>query len=221
MSYRNIMTIREVMKKYLDDNQTRINTAMPGVVESFDAAKKTADISIPITPTYKGDDGEQLEDPFPVLMEVPVLYLGGGNSTTTYSLKKGTPVLVIFCQTDLAQWFLSDGKEPVSMETGEMHSESNAVCLPLRMFPQGNKGADVGDDHLVTVEGANYVVDAPRIELGATGASDAVALASKQDPQNLGFATRHDLILNIFLPGALPVLTPPDSVASGKVFTDG
>lgn len=221
MSYRHLTTIRETMRLFLQENQMELNTAIPGFVESFDGAAKTADISIPITGYVRGDNKQGLENPWPVLPAVPVWYPGGGNWEKTWALKNGDPVLLIFCQRNIANWFLSDGREPVAEDIPEMHGESSAICLP-RLFPRGKSGEPVhGDDYTIRGQGGNFVVESDRSEFGKRGAGEAVALASKQDPFNMQAGAQIDLIYNIFLPGVVPALSPVDPVGSRRLFTDG
>lgn len=221
MSLRQITTIRETIRAFIAENQMELNTAIPGVVDKFDGDARTADVAVPITDYRQADTGRSNENPWPVLPEVPVWYPGGGNWEQDWALKNGDPVLLVFCQRNIANWFLSDGREPVSAGGPEMHGEGSAICIP-RLYPRGKKGEPVhGDDLTVRGSGGNFVVEAGRSEFGKRGAGDAVALASKQDPFNMQAGAQLDLIYNIFLPGVVPALSPVDPVGSQRLFTDG
>lgn len=210
-----------MIELYTRDNQKNINTALPGKVEAFYTETITADITIPITRFQTGDDSIEQEDPWPVLAGVPVLFPGGGNWSNTHTLKNGDPVLVIFCQQDITNWFLSDGSEPVSEAFKELHGPSSAICIPRLYTRKNNKPDFDGDNYTIAGDGT-FNVDADRVSLGAVGSTDAVCLASKQDPLNTKFALGIDILMSIFLPGVPPhPISPVAPTGSGKVFTDG
>jgi hypothetical protein len=219
LTYRNLRTIKSVLELYMRNNQKQLNTILPGVVQSFDPATVTAEISLPITGFQLQDDGLDQEVPYPVLAEVPVAYPGGGWQES-YELRNGDRVLVLFCQADITNWFLSDGREPVAPEYDELHGLSSAICLPVNLFPRrADKPAFDGANYVRKGDG-NYNIEAGRVNLGSKGASSAACKASVQDPFNTQVAAQIDLLYNIFLPGVFPVLSPVQATGSSKVFID-
>jgi hypothetical protein len=226
MSYEHLRTLEASFSDLLDPRIRQLNTAIPGVIESYDPGSKTAAVSVPISDFYAGDDGGDIEEPWPVLEDVPVCFPGGGGWQMTWPLQPGDPVLLVFCQRDITRWFATNGKEPHAPLLADTHNESSAICLP-RLFPEDSDQLDAAGEHF-TIEGhgvkvlfkrnGNAVIEAGRVELGADGAAQALGLASKQDLINTNFAARVDLLITILTGGAFPPMSPVESIASQKVF---
>lgn len=224
--FRHLKAIRESVNAAIDEAFRGKSTAEPGFVEKFYAKEKLADITPIISDFYEGDDGSANEEPRTKLPKVPIWYPGGGGWTITWPLKVGDPVLLVFCQRNIANWFISDGKEPVAPEFSETHPESAAICIP-RLFPRGANDGEAHEEYL-TIAGHGIkiilktdgaaVIEGARVELGADGAAQALGLASKQDIINTAFATRLDPIVLMLTGGAFPPMLPVDSIASQKVF---
>lgn len=77
-----------------------LNCHLIGTIESFDAAKQTASVSI----NYKLNFAGQLKE-YPLLPDVPVFVLGGGNRGVTVPIVKGDTCLVLFNDRNVDNWF--------------------------------------------------------------------------------------------------------------------
>lgn len=109
-------------------------------VESFDSVKQTATLTINYKKTFfdKAQSGgfvPRLED-YPVLTDVPVIFLGGGNAVLTFPLVKGDECSVFFNDRDIDNWFIN-GTTTEPNATSRLHSFSDAIALVgLRSQPK-------------------------------------------------------------------------------------
>jgi hypothetical protein len=110
-----------------------LNAHHIGVIESYDAEKQTAKIRI----AYKRARSLQDEStgvvtqeliPYPVMPEVPVMFLRGGNTSLRFMVKPGDECLLLFVDRDIDYWYTT-GNSTSGCETLRMHALSDAVAL--------------------------------------------------------------------------------------------
>ena len=224
--FTNEAAIEDSLQRFINADRLELNTCIPGFVESFNPDDMTADITIPFSEGRAAEFGEVEEIEWPVLPGVPVWMPGGGPITIKFPLKNGDPVLVIFCQRSIAEWWLSDGREQVWPEDLRLHPESAAICLP-RLFPQGAKKGDGNDSDLIiqhekgvdlriTASG-ELQVKADKVRLGSLSAGTAIAKADTTNSNMTALQVKIDAIGAIL---GVPPLGVLPSVSSNKVFTD-
>jgi len=103
-----------------------------GTIEKFNALKQTADVSINYKKTFfqpnavTGDYDAVLAD-YPILLDCPVMFLGGGNGSLRFPVKKGDECLVCFNDRDLDNWF--QGGAGSATNTLRLHSISDGIAL--------------------------------------------------------------------------------------------
>lgn len=101
-----------------------------GTVQSFDAAKQTATATINYKKTYfqkvDGVYGPVLVD-YPILLDCPVICLGGGAGALTFPIEEGDECLVLFNDRDIDNWFAGGTGGPVA--TPRLHSFSDGIIL--------------------------------------------------------------------------------------------
>jgi len=116
-------TIRIAMRSL----QSRLWTALPCYVESFDAQAMTV-VAIPFIAGRALQLDGTLEDlPIPPLGDVPVVYPGGGGATLTFPIEPGDECLVVFASRCIDMWW-KYGKVAPPAE-GRMHSLSDGFAL--------------------------------------------------------------------------------------------
>ncbi len=141
-------------------------------LESFDPLKQTGKATINYKRTFFEPDSAGnyvpvLED-YPVLVDCPVISLGGGNAALTFPFTEGDECLVLFNDRDIDNWFNGSSNSPVA--TPRLHSFADAILLPglrslanvlvdyntdaaeLRDKAGGNK-VSVGPDGVVVTNG--------------------------------------------------------------------
>lgn len=104
-----------------------------GTVQSFNSVQQTITASINYTQTfYKLNETTSVFYPFqvnyPVLIDCPLIVLGGGRSALTFPVSKGDECLLLFNDRDIDNWF-SSGNPSASNATGRLHSFSDAFAL--------------------------------------------------------------------------------------------
>lgn len=93
-----------------------------GTIQEFDSVTQTAKITIVYKQTY--DDGPR---DYPVLAQVPVLFLGGGNAFLSFPVAPGDECLVLYNDRDIDNWIKSG--QVVSPNTDRLHSFADGFAL--------------------------------------------------------------------------------------------
>lgn len=165
-----IEDINETLLIAMNGWQKDIWTALPGIVTSFDAVAMTCEvqpsikfkITNPALHTYKSDTmvkdptGEFAWDQFPVLLDCPVQFPGGGGVTLTFPIKPGDEVLVIFASRCIDAWWALGGVQ--NQAAVRMHDMSDGFVIPqvrsqVRRFTVSGSAAQLRtDDGSVLIE---------------------------------------------------------------------
>lgn len=150
--------LRDVLAAFLGGERNDINVAMPGRVESYDAATQRASVQPLIQAARVDEDGDRISETLPVVHEVPVVFPGCGAYSITFPIAKGDGVLLVFSQGALDRWLDRGGI--VDPEDDRRHSINDAIAIPgLRAAPVGGAGMD----------GTAMVLQAERVDLGESG----------------------------------------------------
>lgn len=92
--------------------QAGIWTALPGVVQSFDPDKETVVVQPSIQARVRDRDGFATWVTLPLLVDVPVVFPGGGGFTLTFPVAAGDECLVVFSSRCIDAWWQSGGVQP-------------------------------------------------------------------------------------------------------------
>ncbi len=89
--------------------QSRMWTALPGVVVAYPSASglgpMIADIQPTINGSYRDTDGSERDIQMPVLLDCPVLWQGGGGVTSVFPIAPKDECLVIFASRCIDSWW--------------------------------------------------------------------------------------------------------------------
>ncbi len=107
--------------------QAGIYTALPGIIQSFDPAKRTVTIQPTLKAQVQAPNGDKSWVTLPLLVDCPVIFPGGGGFVLTFPLAQGTETLVIFASRCIDAWWQSGGIQ-VQAEL-RMHDLSDGFCL--------------------------------------------------------------------------------------------
>lgn len=147
-----------------------IRVALPGRVESYDAATQKANVQPLIMEEETDDIGDRVSNALPVVTDVPICFPGAGPWRLTFPVKKGDTVLLIFSSSSLDRWLVRGGM--VDPADDRHHNISDAVAYP-GLFDFA---------HVPTSAPTNaMVVHASALKLGADDATDPVARKSDLD----------------------------------------
>ncbi|MEL6237015.1 MAG: Gp138 family membrane-puncturing spike protein [Pseudomonadota bacterium] len=140
----------------MDGLQSGIWTAMPGIIQSFNASAVTATVQIAIKGVVHTPDGKAQFANMPLLVDVPVHFPRGGNCTLTFPVAKGDECLVVFAARCIDGWWQSGGVQ-APMES-RIHDLSDGFAF-VGFFSQATKisGISTSTAQLRSNDGSTYV----------------------------------------------------------------
>lgn len=112
-----------------------------GVIQTFDGTSQTATVTIALQQNIpKQDPSSAKTDPtgqpfiyvataYPVLVNVPVLFIGGGNCSLTFPIAPGDEGLLCFNDRNFDSWF-STGTTATPPNTARYHDLSDGLFIP-------------------------------------------------------------------------------------------
>lgn len=124
--------IEQVLTQHKREIFKELNCARPGIIQSFDPgdAKNAPTVTVQIAQkqvTSIDPLGVRTLAEYPLLLKVPVQFPAGGGFTATFPIAKGDECLVVFCDREIDNWFISGpGKAPT---TGRVHDLSDGMAL--------------------------------------------------------------------------------------------
>lgn len=173
----NLEGIKEVAKGH----QINMWTAMPGIIQTYNAITATVSVQIAIQSSYVDDQGVLHNDPLPLLSDIPVIFPRGGGFTLTFPIVKGDECLLVFASRAIDTWWQNGGVQPPI--NSRLHSISDAFAI-IGPMSQAKRPAgaisgsttqlrnDSGDTYVEIASGGivnikaptKIVLDAPRVE---------------------------------------------------------
>ncbi len=199
-------TLADTLRAALDARLTDVRVSLPGIVQSYDAARQRADVQPAIRDGYFDEAGERAADDLPVVTEVPVVFPGAGAASITWPLSPGDEVLLVFSSSSLDRWLARGGV--VDPEDDRRHDLTDAIAIP------GLRHARLPAAAL----GAGVVVRASSIQLGSSAAVDPVARKSDLDALIAIFNTHtHGGVSSGGQISAVPAPLAPPAVGSTVV----
>jgi hypothetical protein len=146
-------TDRDVLDARAQQQSLEMFTALPGRVQSYDAATQLADIVPCIRHPVPQPDGTTLTEDLPVIPSVPVLWPRVGAWFLAMGLQPGDTVQLLFNSADIGPWLVGDGST-VNPADLRRHHLAHAVAIPglyvqqraLAHAPAGGAGLVLGSD---------------------------------------------------------------------------
>jgi hypothetical protein len=166
-------------RQYLNDNeeasrlmlegwQSKVWTAMPGIVQSVDLDAMTCTVQVAIQGRFEDQNGNIQFVNISLLQDVPIVFPGAGGFTITFPIAANDEVLVVFSARCIDSWWQNGGYENVPMEY-RMHDLSDGFAIP------GPKS----QPNVVNVDAANLVIQkndgSVSIKITPSGEIDIVA----------------------------------------------
>lgn len=154
----------EAIRAALDGRQTTIWTALPGIVQSYDAVAQTCVVQPALQGRNTNTSGHASFVNIALCLDCPVVFPGGGGVTLTLPIKKGDECLLVFSSRCIDAWWQQGGVQP-PMEV-RMHDLSDGFVLPgVRSQPRRLTGVSTTHAQLRSDDGTTYV------DLDPTGAA--------------------------------------------------
>ncbi len=107
--------------------QSVIWTAMPGIIQSFDAEKMTAVVQPALQGQVQASDGSYSWQTMPLCVDCPVQFPGGGGVSLTFPVAEGDECLLVFASRCIDAWWQSGGVQ--RQAELRMHDLSDGMAL--------------------------------------------------------------------------------------------
>lgn len=125
-------SLKDVLDQLRKSILLDLNCHHVGTVQSFNAEQQTATVTVNYKKTYyRLDAGTGLYAPllidYPIMVDCPVICLGGANAALTMPIQQGDECLVLYNDRDLDTWF--QGGSGAAVATPRLHSFADAVVL--------------------------------------------------------------------------------------------
>jgi hypothetical protein len=98
-------------------------TAMPAVVTKYTKAAMTCELQVAVKERWRNKDGTYEWVDIPPLVDVPVIFPGGGGLTLTYPVKNGDEALVVFASRCIDNWWFTGAGGSPDNPTGQRQPE--------------------------------------------------------------------------------------------------
>ncbi|AWJ93328.1 hypothetical protein Sp245p_26260 (plasmid) [Azospirillum baldaniorum] len=147
---------QEALRAAMDGLQGRINTAIPGIIQSFNAAAMTAVVQPAVQRQVRDPAGIWHWVNLPLLLDCPVHFPSGGGFTLTFPVAPGDEVLVIIADRCIDAWWSSGGVQ--AQAELRMHDLSDGFVIP-KVWSQPNTigGVSGNSTQLRSDDGETYV----------------------------------------------------------------
>jgi hypothetical protein len=119
-----LLAIQAALKKH----QPTIWTALPAVVDTFNAGKATVHAQPTIQAQVYQPNGQWIDTNLPLCHDCPITYPGGGGFSLTFPLAKGNEGLLVFASRCIDSWWQSGGIQ--KQAELRMHDLSDGFFLP-------------------------------------------------------------------------------------------
>jgi hypothetical protein len=174
--------LTDVLNSFFSAKLSGVHTAMPGRIETYNAAEKRVTVKPLINRRFRLLNGQK---GYPVLVGVPVVFPGTAETVIQFPLKRGDKCMLVFSERALDEWLAGSGAESSPADPRQF-ALADAVCLPgLFTFKAPGKVGQ-GDGLEFWHKGQRIAVkDDGNIEIGSAG----LALSARQ-----GDATNIDLV---------------------------
>lgn len=166
-------------------------TSLPGIVQSFDPDAETVTVQPSIRGRIEQPDGSVISVNLPLLVDVPVIFPGGGGFTLTFPVKEGDECLVVFASRCIDAWWQSGGiGEPLEPR---MHNLSDGFALVgPRSQPRTLPGVSTENVQLRTDDGMASVTIKPDYTINASNPGGSINMPP--DGNVTGTATQSILL---------------------------
>lgn len=134
-------------------------------IESFDPVEQTVTATMNYTKTIFQPDKQGLYQPvqfnYPLMVDVPVIIMGGGTARLTFPIAQGDQCLILFNDRNMDNWFQSGQVGPVANSRAHSFADGFALIGPNSLasliqnydavravLRNGNAGVGVGPEKI-------------------------------------------------------------------------
>lgn len=125
------LDFKDLLDLVKKDIKLDINCHGIATVQEFDSVKLVVKATMNYSQTYyqQNLDGSTapIQKDYPILVDCPVIILGGGNCSLTFPIQKGDECLILFNDRDIDNWAKGARSGPVA--SNRLHSFSDGIAL--------------------------------------------------------------------------------------------
>lgn len=186
-------TLADALNLLKKDIFLNINCHHIGTVQSFDSIKQRATATVNYKKTFfKLNTATKVYNPvlidYPMLIDCPVVCLGGGPTASTFPIIQGDECLVLFNDRDMDNWYQGGGNGAVA--TPRLHSFADGIILVgLRSLA----------NRLTFYDPTRYVMRGGSARLGVNPTNNKVLLTNVAPIGSDGDALSYSTTLNTLL----------------------
>lgn len=174
---------QEALRNAMAGHQAQIWTALPGIIQSFNAGSVTASVQPAIKGKITDQTGAVTTPNLPLLVDVPVVFQRGGGVSLTFPVAAGDECLVIFSSRCIDGWWQEGGIQPAVDARQHDLSDAFAIVGPYSQKTKiggiSTTGAQIRTDDgltLIEVKGGGLTLKSPHVlivsdDVKITGAS--------------------------------------------------
>lgn len=115
-------TLKDVFDTVSMNIFDRLNCHTIGIIDSFDESNQTAEIQVVFKKTFENKEHEP-----PLLVDCPVIVLGGSAGGLRLPITKGDHCLVLFNDVNIDNWY--EGAVNMIPESNRKHDLSDGIAL--------------------------------------------------------------------------------------------
>lgn len=147
----------EAFESALDGRQSELWTAMPVIVQAFNAAEMTVTLQVAIQIGVRNQVGILGQQNIPPLIHCPVQFPSGGGFTLTFPIAPGDEGLAVFASRCIDSWWQAGGYQNPQVEF-RLHDLSDGFYVPgFRSVPRVLSGISNNSLQLRSDDGTTYV----------------------------------------------------------------
>lgn len=173
---------------------SKLWTAIPGIIESYDPTKNTVSIQPAIQVAATAADGTISLVTMPLLLDCPVYFPRGGRAVVTLPIAKGDECLAVFATRCIDSWWQSGGVQPQAEL--RMHDLSDGFAF-VGFSSLPNVPDDISLSYLDVRSAAGVLVTSPDLNASGNIAAGSGANGSFTTPTGQVITVRGGIITNI------------------------
>jgi hypothetical protein len=197
-----LKSLAQLLGDAFDARLTRLHTALPAEVVSYDPATQTAAVQPLIKEVLIDAEGETSAHTLPQISNVPVMFPRSGGWFCSFPIAKGDTVLLVFAEKSIGRWREQDKLTDPGVVS--MHHLSDAMAIP-GLFANPRKLPDVHAENMVIGHSGGaqiHIKPDGTVHLSQENATSPVALATPADAQIAALKSAVDAIMDLLIPYA-------------------
>jgi len=143
------MSKAQIIQGIMEKLSKNLRVALPASIISYDFTKQKASVRISLKELY----GNDLEAEYPIISNVPVMFLNSGGASLTMPVTPNDSCLLLFMDRDISAWSLGSN-EQVPQSKRSHHLNDAIAIIGLNNIVTNSK-AENNEDVLLTYSGSN------------------------------------------------------------------